>query len=89
MNEITFLLPTKISIRSAHWSFDLDGEIINDLADIAQSLDNLRNTSVGSDILRTNYGCEWWKYIDYPVDFAALYMSVSLSWQPINGSQEL
>jgi len=28
MNEITFLLPTEISIRSAHWSFDQDGEII-------------------------------------------------------------
>lgn len=87
MNETTFLLPTEISIRSAHWSFDREGEIVTDLADIAQSLDNLWNTPVGSDILRPNYGCEWWKYIDYPVDLAALYMIRELilatnRWEP-------
>lgn len=87
MNETTFLLPTEISVQSAHWSFDRNGEIITDLADISQSLENLWRTPKGSDILRPDYGCELWQYIDYPVDLAALYMIRELvlatrKWEP-------
>lgn len=60
-------------IQSQHWSLcNTSDGVVKDLADIEQSLDNIWNTEIGSDILRPDFGCNWMQYIDYPIDEAPL-----------------
>ncbi|MBF0482010.1 MAG: GPW/gp25 family protein [Desulfovibrionaceae bacterium] len=61
------------TITSADWSPQVGapGEIVEQLADIAQAMRIVLTTPKGSDPHRPDFGCEAWRYLDYPVSVSA------------------
>lgn len=56
-------------IRSLHWQPRLgaEGEVVTDLADVAQAIRVILATPKGSDPHRPEFGSDIWRYIDRPV----------------------
>jgi phage baseplate assembly protein W len=62
-------------------------DIATDLADIGQSLHVIATTPFGADPLRPDFGCDMWRYIDWPVNRAIPHVVRELTaawrkWEP-------
>jgi hypothetical protein len=61
------------TITSADWSPEVGaiGQIVENLADIAQAINILLQSPKGSDPHRPTFGCDAWQYLDAPTDTSA------------------
>jgi hypothetical protein len=59
-------------INSKNWSIskDVQGEIVQDLADVNQCIYIILTTVKGSDPFRPDFGCGLWDYVDKPLNLA-------------------
>lgn len=59
-------------IKSTEWSFDINnqGEVVEALNDIKQCVSIICNTQKGTAVLRPNFGCDAFIYVDSPVNTA-------------------
>ena len=64
-------MTTQTTPRSRHWQpapLASGQDIVQDLDDINQCIENILATRKGSDVLRPDFGSNWFDYIDYPED---------------------
>ncbi|ACI98548.1 GPW/gp25 family protein [Rhodospirillum centenum] len=66
------MIPRHQDIRAVYWQPRLGagGQVVEDLADIAQCIAIILLTPKGSDPHRPEFASDCWKYIDWPVDQA-------------------
>lgn len=58
-------------INAQHWQPALNNDgVVEQLADIDQSIRIILTTPLGADPLRPEFGCGAYRYVDYPVDRA-------------------
>ena len=60
---------TQFTTSALHWQAALgrEGEIVRDLDDIAQCLYVIAVTPKGAVPLQPDFGCDAWRYLDFPV----------------------
>lgn len=75
------LLPN-ITARDWQPALGRPGEVVTDLADIAQCIEIILTTPKGSDPLRPEFGSDLWRYIDYPIDQAVPHL-VREAWDAL------
>jgi uncharacterized protein len=93
---------TLADIQSADWSLMLDatavqlglsgpgsgiGNVVQGVADINQCIAIILSTPPGSDPLRPTFGCNLWRFIDYPVNAAIPHLVREITealtiWEP-------
>lgn len=63
-------------ITSAHWQPELNtsGSIVEGIFDLKQSIQTILLTPKGSDPHRPNFGCDIYKYLDWPVNQVTPYL---------------
>ena len=64
-------MTTQTTPRSRHWQpapLASGQDIVQDLDDINQCIVNILATRKGSDVLRPDFGSNWFDYVDYPED---------------------
>lgn len=62
---------TQTTPRSRHWQpapLKSGQDVVQDLDDINQCIENILATRKGSDVLRPDFGSNWFDYIDHPED---------------------
>lgn len=59
-------------IKSTEWSFDINnqGSVVEALNDIKQCVSIICNTQKGTCVIRNNFGCDSFNYLDSPVNIA-------------------
>ena len=69
-------MKTLNTITSVHWQPELGnpGSIVEGLSDLKQSIQIILLTPKGSDPHRPNFGCDIYKYIDWPVNQITPYL---------------
>jgi phage baseplate assembly protein W len=69
---------TLAEIAAADWSLELDttagrgagsglGGVVQGIPDVAQCIAIILTTPRGTDLLRPDFGCDLWQYIDLPI----------------------
>jgi hypothetical protein len=76
-------------VTSADWSLKLGaiGAIVQGIDDVDQCLAIILTTPLGADPLRPAFGCDLWRFIDYPINSAipAIVQEIAAAistWEP-------